>query len=120
MAKNQRYSHFDHIKLPVPEGTVSGDPVRVGAIAGVAKVDRRADGTATVWLDGSYTIDVAGALTEGQIVYITPEGTLTAATEAGNFPYGVAATPKTAPAATAEVAPFGHNPDVAVAVPVEA
>lgn len=114
MAMNQRYSHFDHIKLPVPEGTVSGDPVRVGAIAGVAKVDRRADGTATVWLDGSHDFTVTGALTAGQVVYITTAGALTA-TAGTNYPFGVAAVAKGTGEGIAEVAPFGHNPAVAVA-----
>ena len=39
MAMNQRYTHFDHIALTVPDGVKSGQPVRVGAIAGVASVD---------------------------------------------------------------------------------
>ena len=78
MAMNQRYTHFDHIAFTVPEGVKSGEPVRVGAVAGVAKIDRQPDGKATVWLDGSHMIDVAGALTEGQVVYIKSDRTLTA------------------------------------------
>ena len=31
MAMNQRYTHFDHIALTVPDGVKSGQPVRVGA-----------------------------------------------------------------------------------------
>ena len=92
----------------------SGQPVRVGAIAGVAQIDRQPDGKATVWLDGSHMIDVAGALTEGQVVYIKSDRTLTA-TATGNFPFGVAVTAKGTGTGPAEVAPFGHNPAVAVA-----
>lgn len=114
MAKNQRYTHFDHISLPVPAGVLSGQPVQVGAIAGVAQTDRREDGTATVWLDGSYTIDVAGALTVGQTVYITTARALTA-TATGNRPFGSAVTAKGTGTGPAEVAPFGNNPAVAVA-----
>ena len=114
MAMNQRYTHFDHIALTVPEGTKSGQPVRVGAVAGVAQIDRQPDGKATVWLDGSHMIDVAGALTEGQVVYIKTDRTLTA-TATGNFPFGVAVTAKGTGTGPAEVAPFGHNPAVAVA-----
>lgn len=114
MAKNQRYTHADHISLPVPEGTASGDPVRVGAIAGVAQTDRRPDGTATVWLDGSYDVEVAGALTAGQTVYITSAGALTA-TAGTNNPFGSAITDKGTGTGIAEVAPFGNNPAVAVA-----
>ena len=91
MAMNQRYTHFDHIALTVPDGVKSGQPVRVGAIAGVAQIDRQPDGKATVWLDGSHMVDVAGALTEGQVVYIKADRTLTA-TATGNYPFGVAVT----------------------------
>ena len=114
MAMNQRYTHFDHIAFTVPEGVKSGQPVRVGAVAGVAKIDRQPDGKATVWLDGSYTIDVSGALTEGQTVYIKTDGTLTA-TATGAYPWGVAVLAKGTGTGPAEVAPFGHNPAVAVA-----
>ena len=92
----------------------AGQPVRVGAVAGVAQIDRQPDGKATVWLDGSHMIDVAGALTEGQVVYIKSDRTLTA-TATGNFPFGVAVTAKGTGTGPAEVAPFGHNPAVAVA-----
>lgn len=114
MAMNQRYTHFDHVAFTVPEGVKSGQPVRVGAVAGVAQIDRQPDGKATVWLDGSYTIDVSGALTEGQTVYIKADRTLTA-TATGNHPWGVAVLAKGTGAGPAEVAPFGHNPAVAVA-----
>ena len=90
------------------------DGKRIGAIAGVAQIDRQPDGKATVWLDGSHMIDVAGALTEGQVVYIKTDRTLTA-TATGNYPFGVAVTAKGTGTGPAEVAPFGHNPAVAVA-----
>ena len=114
MAKNQQHAHHNHIALKVPEGTVSGRPVRVGAYTGVALIDRLPDGTATVWLDGSWTIDVAGAAKQGDVVYITAAGTLTT-TKTGNFPWGTAAADKSTGTAPLEVAPFGKNPASATA-----
>lgn len=114
MAMNQRYTHFKHIAVPVPEGIKSGDPVRVGTIAGVALIDREPDGVATVWLDGSYTIDVAGAVNPGDPVYITSAGKLTA-TASGNHPWGTAVVAKGTGTGPVEVAPFGHNPLVSTA-----
>ena len=115
MAMNQRYTHFDHIALTVPEGVKSGQPVRVGAITGFAVIDRQPDGKATIRTNGSKPgVDVAGALTEGQVVYIKSDRTLTA-TATGNYPFGVAVTAKGTGTGPAEVAPFGHNPAVAVA-----
>lgn len=103
MATNQRYTHFDHISLTVPEGTKSGDPVIVGQIAGVAQTDRGTDGRATVWLDGSYMLPVAGAVTEGQALYLDKPGQLTTS---GTKFFGVAVL-ATNGAGDAEVAPAG-------------
>lgn len=114
MAMNQRYPKFRHIAVTAPKDITSGDPVRVGAIAGVAKITAKSGTPVTVWLDGSYAIDVAGAITEGQVVYIKADGTLTA-TAAGNNPWGVAVLAKGTGTGPAEVAPFGHNPAVATA-----
>lgn len=109
MAKNQQHAHHNHIALKVPEGTVSGQPVRVGAYAGVALIDHLPDGTATVWLDGSWTIEVAGAAKQGDVVYIKADRSLTT-TATGNHPWGVAAADKSTGTAPLEVAPFGKNP----------
>jgi predicted RecA/RadA family phage recombinase len=107
MAKNQRYTNALHITLPVPEGTTSGKPVSVGLIRGVAITDRHDDGTATVWLDGSWDIPVAGAVsTAGQAIYINSSGALTA-TEGGDF-WGVALATKAAGTAPLEVVPAGY------------
>ena len=114
MAQNQRYTHHDHIALPVPEGVKSGEPVRVGAYAGVALIDRLPDGTATVWLDGSWEIPVTGTVNPGDLVYIKTDRTLTA-TAAGNHPWGTAVVAKGTGTAPVEVAPFGHAAYVATA-----
>ena len=112
---NMGYTHFDTPAIPVPEGTKSGDPVIVGNYAGFALIDRQSDGMATVKLIGSAKdVTVTGALTVGQTVYLKTDGTLTA-TATGAKPFGSAVTAKGTGTGPAEVAPFGHNPAVAVA-----
>jgi predicted RecA/RadA family phage recombinase len=48
------------LRLAVPQGTVSGDPVVVGQLAGVALVDRDADGYSQVQLEGVFSLSVKG------------------------------------------------------------
>lgn len=106
MAKNQRYTHNKHIALTADNDYTSGQPVKIGAYAGVAKIDAKKGERVTIWLDGSYAIEVAGALTEGQVVYLAANGTLTAT--AGANPWGISNVTKTAGTAVAEVAPLGR------------
>lgn len=113
MAKNQRYTNALHISIPVPEGVVSGHPVKVGQICGVAQIDREADGNATVWLDGSWTLDVTGAVASvGLPVYINSGGTLTA-TATGNFIWGTSLGTKGTGTGPLEVAPIGYTTQTA-------
>lgn len=75
MATNEVYRDADHLSLPVPTGTKSGDPVAVGSLMGVAQTDRRADGTASVWLKGAYELTVDGEVTAvGTPVHIVADG----------------------------------------------
>jgi hypothetical protein len=65
--KNEYMRPAVELSLPVVAGTVSGDPVRVGVVNGVAATDRDAGGnpagSATVVTDArSYTYEVAGAI----------------------------------------------------------
>ena len=48
MAKNIVYKPGDHLSVPVPAGTKSGDPVRVGGLNGVAITDRANTGVSPV------------------------------------------------------------------------
>lgn len=113
MAKNQRYTNALHISVPVASGVVSGQPVKVGQICGVAIIDRESDGTATVWLDGSWELPVAGAVASvGLPVYITSGGTLTA-TASGNFIWGTALGTKGTGTGPLEVAPIGYTTQTA-------
>lgn len=108
MAKNIVLHDGDKLSLPVPEGTVSGDPVKVGGIIGVAVTNRGEGGNpethASVWRHGAWDLTVAGAITEtGQPVYITSSNGLTA-TEGENALYGYALATKTGAAAVIPVA----------------
>lgn len=97
MARNEHLRDAQHVSLPVPAGTVSGDPVRVGILNGVAQTDRasasnwgggNAVGEASVWLGGSHVLPVVGAIdTVGQAVYIL-DGALSSA--AGGDLFGAA------------------------------
>jgi predicted RecA/RadA family phage recombinase len=73
MAKNRRFSGAPTTRtLPVLAGTVSGNPVIVGMLPGVALTDRDASGNATVQLDGAFDVSVTGAIASvGLPVYIT-------------------------------------------------
>lgn len=90
------------ISLPVPAGTRSGGPVKVGGIVGVAETDRvetvgavkygegsgNPDGYASVAPDGTYSLPVADAVAAaGTAIYIAGDNTLTT-TAAGNTLFG--------------------------------
>ena len=53
MSTNKIYNDGDPLPAPVPAGTKSGDPVRIGGLNGVAIVDRAAASTGPVNADGS-------------------------------------------------------------------
>lgn len=108
MAKNQLYPENKHIALTADKDYTSGQPVAIGAYRGVALIDAHEGDRVTVWTNGSWSIPVTGALTEGQVVYLAANGTLTAT--AGDTPWGVANEAKTSGAAPAQVAPFGMIP----------
>jgi len=92
--KNEEFRPASELSLPVPVGTVSGDPVKVGSLVGVAATDRGAGGNiathATVLMDDrAYLLDVDGAITGvGQPIYIiTADNSLTV-TVGSNTLYG--------------------------------
>lgn len=107
MALNEVFKEGNHLSLPVPDGTTSGKPLRIGILNAVAETDEggatvvvngitqdsggigNKDNFASVKLTGVWEIDVSGALTVGQAVYITGAGALTA-TATGNFLFGAA------------------------------
>lgn len=103
MALNQRYTEAKHIALTAPADIESGAPVQIGQFVGVAQTTATKGEKVTVWLDGSYDLTVDGAVTEGQLVNIKTDGTLTTGT---GTPFGIAVV-ATAAAGTAEIAPLG-------------
>ena len=105
MAKNQLYPENKHIAVVADKDYTSGQPVAIGAYRGVVLVDAKEGDKVTVWLNGSYKIDVAGELTVGQVVYLNSSGALTAT--AGDTVWGVANVAKASGTGPAEVAPFG-------------
>lgn len=81
MATNVHFAKGDNLSLPVPSGTTSGDPVRVGGLNGVAMTAEgdggNASGSASVQLVGAFDVEVTGAVTDvGAPVYITAGGDL--------------------------------------------
>lgn len=118
MAKNRRYEHGNKLNLPVIVGTVSGGPVIVGMLPGVALTNRDTDGNASCHVgDGVYDVSVTGAITAvGQPVYITSTTyALGVAAGAGIQLYGHALATKGASAGVipVRIAPFS----VAVGTP---
>lgn len=107
MALNEVFKEGNHLSLPVPDGTTSGKALRIGILNAVAETDEggatvvvngitqntggigNKDNFASVKLTGVWELEVTGALTVGQAVYITGAGALTA-TATGNFLFGSA------------------------------
>lgn len=103
--KNQVFAgHEPAVALPVPAGILSGAPVIVGGIHGVAATDRATvangvalggvslpTGYASVEVSGTYAVSVAGGAiaAAGGRVYINPaDNTLTATAAAGLVLFG--------------------------------
>lgn len=103
MARNITYKPGDHISAPVPAGTKSGQPLRIGGLNAIAVTDRaktdvaalNTDGTrnasynwgggnpngyASVWLEGAAEVVVTAtdAPDFGAAIYIDSVGALTA------------------------------------------
>lgn len=72
MADNLVYKDGRYLTCPVKAGTVSGDPVTIGAnLCGVAITDRDAAGNATVDFQGVYDVTVvATTVAVGEAIYI--------------------------------------------------
>lgn len=98
MAKNIVFEDSSNLSLPVIAGTLSGSPVIVGMLVGVALTDRRSDGTASVKVGATITASVTatGNITVGQPIYITSATyALTDAAGAGKQLFGHAITGST-------------------------
>lgn len=88
MARNEVFKDADYLSLPVEVGTLSGDPVRIGELNGVAQTDEPTEwhathgawdqhpsgnknGYSSIALKGAFRIPVAGTgeLEVGDPVY---------------------------------------------------
>lgn len=103
MAFNEVFKVGNNISLPVPAGTASGDPVRVGGLNGVAQTDvavagdlagLNRDGYASIKLDGAHQLQVTGTVAPGDPVYIDSAFALSNVA-LGNSLFGHALTTKT-------------------------
>jgi predicted RecA/RadA family phage recombinase len=94
MAKNEVYKDADYLSLPVANGTLSGGPVRVGGLNGVAQTDEgdlvtNEEGYASVALKGAFRVPVSTTTTLaiGDPVYIiTASNILTTTANSGANP----------------------------------
>jgi predicted RecA/RadA family phage recombinase len=67
MATNKAFELAIDLNLPVASGTVSGNPVAVGALSGVATYDRDANNNSTVDMIGAYNLSVTAADDNGNV-----------------------------------------------------
>lgn len=120
MATNAVFKTGQHISLPVPTGTTSGSPLRIGALNAIAITDEGSvtvtknlgggiqvtepsggvgnqPGYASVATDGAWNVPVAssGAVAVGDLIYITSGNALTA-TATGNKIWGTSLQARTA------------------------
>lgn len=116
MALNEIFKKAEHLSLPVAADVPAGVPVRVGVLNGFTETPEGAgvgniEGYASLNLIGAFKVEVAGALTKGQEVFITPAGALTATAGTGNFSFGASLSDKGAGTGLAviAVAKFGIN-----------
>lgn len=116
MALNEIFKEANHLSLPVPADVPAGSPVRIGVLNGFTETPEGAgvgnvDGYASINMKGAFKVEVEGALTKGQEVFITPTNTLTTTAGTGNFSFGASLTERTATSglAVVAVARFGVN-----------
>ncbi|GAB2762034.1 DUF2190 family protein [Nocardioides pakistanensis] len=92
--KNEHFVPASELSLPVPDGTVAGDPVLVGSLPGVAATDRGAGGNiathATVLMDDrAYDVEVDGAISGvGTPIYFVSATSTLSTTATGNTLWG--------------------------------
>lgn len=97
MATNEVLEAADTIYGPVPSGKVSGDPVVIGQMPGVALIDRDAAGKVTMTRIGSHNLSVKGidgggnsAVAIGDIIYYVEADTPKLSKKATGVRFGYA------------------------------
>lgn len=115
MAKNRARANGRKLNLPVAANTVSGDPVVVGFLPGVALIDRDADGNATIDTYGVYHLSVKGingggnsAVAVGDRLYHTQADTPKLSKKDTGVYFGIALEPVVAGATTVIEVRIGH------------
>lgn len=105
MAKNEVYKDSQYLSLPVANGVLSGEPVIVGNLVGVAQTDEgdrvtNEEGYASVALTGAFRLSSTVAFASvGLPVYITSARVLNA-TSTGNRFFGYTLSTKASGAGT--------------------
>lgn len=105
MARTEVYKDADYISLPVTNGTLSGSPVVVGNLVGVAQTNEgdqvtNEEGYASVALTGAFRVPSSVAFASvGLPVYIT-SGYVLNATASGNRFFGYTLSTKSSGAGT--------------------
>lgn len=94
MAVNMLYKDGDQLPYNVGAGVLSGDPVIIGAIPGVALENADAQGVATVRTKGVFRLSVVAsdkngnkAVTVGAIVYISAAGVISLDSDGTRYGY---------------------------------
>jgi predicted RecA/RadA family phage recombinase len=115
MARNRRYEDGKQFPVTVPSGVVSGDPIVVGTLPGVAVVDRRSDGTATCDFAGVYDLSVKGhdgtanaPIAEGATIYYNSGATPKLNVQVAGVRFGYALTPVVSGATTTIPVKIGY------------
>lgn len=118
MALNEILKKAEHLSLPVADDVAAGEPVRVGVLNGWAEtavgegVGNISD-HASINLTGAFKVNITGALTVGQAVYITADRELTPDDTDAVALFGASLTAKSAAAGPAVVAVDKFGPAVA-------
>lgn len=98
MATNRVKETANRLALPVPDGTISGDPLVLGDLPCVAVTDQDewTEGEASVQTDGSWRFEVKGegpggneAISVGERIYIDTDGEMNT-DETNGKPFGYA------------------------------
>lgn len=95
MARTEVYKDGDYISLPVTNGTLSGAPVKVGGLVGVAQTNEgdgvtNLEGYASVALTGAFRVPTSVVVAAvGDPLYISATGTITATTTDKFFGYAL-------------------------------
>lgn len=95
----------ENLTLTAPAAVVSGQPVKIGRIVGIATGDAPASGEVVLVTVGVFDLPkvAAEALAAGDPIYLRASDNLVTGVASGNTLIGVATAPSANPSATARV-----------------